>query len=175
MTPKAIIKEEKKEKVNKLAENLKSAKSFVLVDYSGIDVKAQQTLKNKLKEVKADMLVAKNSLIKLAGKKAQIADEILKDEILSGQSALVLAREDAVSPIQILGKFISENEIPDVKAGVVEGIFQDKEAILKISKLPTKEVLLSQVVGCIGQPMNGLVMALQSNMLKLSYILLNFQ
>jgi large subunit ribosomal protein L10 len=78
---------------------------------------------------------------------------------------------DAVAPIQVLGKFVKENQVPQFKVGIIEGAFQNKEALLKISTLPTKEVLYSQVVGSLMSPMYGLVGTLNGNMQKLLYIL----
>lgn len=78
---------------------------------------------------------------------------------------------DAVAPIQVLGKFVKENQVPQFKVGIIDGAFQGKEALLKISTLPTKEVLYSQVVGSLMSPMYGLVGTLNGNMQKLLYIL----
>lgn len=171
MTPKATIKQEKKDYVSLLASRLKDAKSVVFVDYSGMGVKLQQDFKAKLREVGGSMLVAKNTLIKLAGKIAQLPEEATADELLSQQTALVFSGEDAVSSIQVLGKFAKDNEIPKIKAGVVEGVFQDKEGVLKISSLPSRQQLYANVVGAVASPMYGLVGTLQGNLQKLVYVL----
>lgn len=171
MAPKATIKQEKKDHVDSLSESLKSAKSVVFVDYAGMGVSLQQNFKSKLREVGGTMLVAKNTLISLAGKKAQLPEEATTYDLLSGQTAMILSGEDAVASIQILGKFAKDNEIPKIKAGVVEGVYQDEAGVLKISKLPSKEQLQANVVGAIAGPMYGLVGTLQGNLQKLVYIL----
>lgn len=164
-------KQNKIDLVTKLTPSLKEAKSILLVNYTGLSVSLQQSLKAKLKEVGSDMTVVKNTLIKRAGKEAGITEEILTDEILSGQTALIISREDAVSPIQIIGKFAKENNVPQFKVGIVDGNLQDKDSLLKISTLPTKDILYSQVVGSLMSPMYGLVGTLNGNMQKLLYVL----
>ena len=171
MTPKATIKQSKKDSVANIVNQFSGAKSVVFVDYAGMGVKMQQDFKAKLREIGGNLFVAKNTLVKIAGKEANLPEELLTDETLSGQTAMVISGEDSVASIQILGKFAKDNEIPKIKAGVIDGVYQDANGIVKISKLPTKEVLQAQVVGAIGAPLYGLVGTLQGNMQKLVYIL----
>jgi len=164
-------KQNKSDLIKGLAPELKKATSIVFVNFAGLSVGLQQKLKLQLKAIGSDMTVVKNTLIKLAGKEAGLSDEVLTDEVLSGQTALIMTEGDAVAPIQTLGRFVKENQVPQFKVGVIEGAFQNKEALLKISTLPTKEVLYSQVVGSLMSPMYGLVGTLNGNMQKLLYIL----
>lgn len=164
-------KSEKVTLVNDLAPKLKAATSLVLVNYAGLSVTAQQTLKARLKEVGSDMVVVKNTLLKRAGSDAKLAEEILKDEVLSGQTALVITEGDAIAPIQIMGKFVKEFNVPQFKVGIVEGSFQDKSSLEKLSTLPGKDVLAGQVLGSLMAPMYSLVGTLSGNMQKLIYIL----
>jgi len=171
MTPKAEIKQEKKDYINSMADEFKSATSAVFIDYTGMGVQLQQDLKAKLRESGGKMFVAKNTLIKLAGEKAEFPQDSISDENLSGQTAIVLGTDDPVSPIQILGKFSTENETAKMRAGIVEGVFQNADGLLRISKLPGKDVLYAQVVGSVAAPMYGLVGTLQGNLNKLVWIL----
>lgn len=164
-------KQEKTFFVDNLSQELKDAKSIYLVDYSGLSVSMQQDLKKRLKEADAKMIVVKNTLLKLAGKKAKVTDSVLEDSILTGQTALILALKDPVSPLSTLAKFTKEFEIPKLKVGIVEGSFKDKEELDILSKLPGKDVLLYQTVGVIGSPIYGLLGTLESNFQKLMYIL----
>jgi large subunit ribosomal protein L10 len=166
-----MFKAQKVTLVDNLIEELKDAKSLVLVNYTGLNVKSQQELKNRLKEAGARMVVVKNTLLKRAIESAKIDNKIATDEILSGQTALVIADEDPVTPIQILGKFAKENELPKFKVGVVDGSFQDSESLAKLSTLPGRDVLLGQVLGALMSPQYGLVGTLQGNIQKLLFIL----
>jgi len=164
-------KQEKTFFVQNLTEELKGANSVVLVDYTGIGVKMQQDLRKQLKKVNARMFVVKNTLLKLAGEAAKVSKDALSDTVLSGPVAVVISEDDPVAPLQILGKFAKEFNIPQMKVGIVDGSFQDKDNLIKLSKLPGKDVLFAQAVGTIAQPMYGIVGVLNANMQKLVYVL----
>jgi len=164
-------KAEKETFVKKLAEELKGASSIVLVDYTGLTVKAQQELKKRLAKVGAKLSIVKNTLVKIAGKDAKVDENTLSDSVLAGPTALILTKKDPIAPIQILGKFAQEFEIPQLKVGIVEGKFQDKDSLLVLSKLPGKEVLFSQTIGAISSPIYGIISVLQGNLQKLVYVL----
>ena len=157
--------------VDNLTEELKTAKSVVLINYQGLSVKSQQELKRRLKEIGAKMLVVKNTLLKRAGEAAKVSPEILKDEVLSGQTALIVSEGDPIAPVQVLGVFAKEYEVPKLKVGVIDGAFQDSESLVKISTLPARDVLLGQVLGVLLSPSYELVGTLEGNMQKLIYIL----
>lgn len=166
-----MLKNEKVKLVENLIEDLKGAKSVVLVNYSGLNVKAQQDLKGRLKSVGGRMVVVKNTLLKRAGESAKLDKNILEDSVLQGQTALVLADEDPVAPIQVMGKFAKEFELPKFKVGVVEGTFQDESSLTKLSTLPGRDVLLGQVLGALMASQYGLVGTLNANLQKLVFIL----
>jgi len=157
--------------VENLVKEIKDAKTLVLVNYSGLDVKAQQELKHKLDESGSRMVVVKNTLLKRAGESAGIDKNMLEDSILQGQTALVISGEDPVAPIQVLGKFAKEHELPKFKVGVVDGTFQNEAALAKLSTLPGRDALLGQLLGSLMSGMYSLVTTLQSPMNQLVYTL----
>ena len=164
-------KQEKTFFVQNLTEELKSASSVILVDYTGIGVKMQQDLRKRLKEVNARMFVVKNTLFKIAGKTAKIDEGVLNDTALSGPIALVISEDDPIAPLQVLGKFAKEFDMPQLKVGLVDGTYQDKDNLLTLSKLPSKDILFAHAVGTIAQPMYGIVGVLSANMQKLVHVL----
>lgn len=157
--------------VDNLTKELQDAKSIVLVNYSGLSVKAQQDLKSRLKDVKSRMLVVKNTLLKRAGETAKIDKEVLSSAVLQGQTALVLADNDPIAPLQVLGKFAKEYETPKFKVGVIEGSFQDTNVLVKLAALPGRDVLLGQLLGGLMSNLYGLVETLQNPIQKLIYVL----
>jgi len=171
MAPKANIKQEKKDYISSLSDRLKEAKSLVFVNYTGMGVKLQEEFKDKLREVGGNMFVAKNTLVKLALDQAGVDENLSRDEVLKDQTAMILSGEDPVASIQILGKFAADNEIPKIKAGIIEGVYQDQAGIVKVSKLPGREQLYANVVGAVAAPMYSLVGTLQGNIQKLVFIL----
>lgn len=170
-------KAEKVTFVENLQKELKSAKSVVLVNYAGLGVKAQQELKSRLTEVGGKMIVVKNTLLKIAGESAGIDKKILTDSILVGQTALVIATEDPIAPVQVLGKFAKEFvseaglPIPKFKVGVIGGSFQDEASLAKLSSLPGRDALLGQLLGTLMGPMYGITGTLSGNLQKLVFIL----
>ena len=164
-------KQEKIVFVENLTEELKGAKSVVLINYAGLNVKAQRELKARLKAVGGKMIVVKNTLLKRAGGQAKIDPNLLSDTVLEGQTALIISDEDPIAPLSVLGKFTKEFEVPKLKVGIVEGSFQDTPQLEKLSSLPGKDVLLGQLLGVLSSPSYGLVGTLNANMQKLIYIL----
>lgn len=164
-------KQKKIELVEKLSPTLKKATGVVLVNYTGLSVSLQQLLKSKLKEIDSDIIVVKNTLIKRALESADLKNEAINEDVLSGQTALVVSNGDSISAIQVLGKFAKENSLPQFKVGFVDGNFYEKEGLTKISTLPSKETLYAQVVGSLMSPMYGITSVLQGNLQKLVYIL----
>lgn len=163
--------------VDNLALELKEAKSVVLVNYAGLSVKAQQELVKRLKEAGAKMLVVKNTLLKRAAESVGLDKELLADDILNGQTAVILGLTDAVSPIQVLGKFSKEftsgagESVPKFKVGVVDNKFYDSLSLSQVSNLPGRDVLLGQLLSSLMSGMYGLVGTLQSPLQQLVYTL----
>lgn len=166
-----MLKIQKTQLIKDMTRELSNAQTIVFVDYGGLNMSSQQELKKRLKEIGARMIVVKNTVLRLAGTEAKIDDQVLTDSVLSGQTAVILSSADPVAPIQILGKFAKEFELPKFKVGIVEGTFQNTENLSKLSKLPSKEILYGQVVGSMASPMYGMVFSLNANMQKLVYIL----
>jgi large subunit ribosomal protein L10 len=164
-------KAEKQFFIDNLAAELKTAKSVVLINYSGLTVKAQQDLKKRLKEAESKMVVVKNTLLKRAAEIAKIDKQLLTETVLTGQTALIIATNDPIAPIQVLGKFAKENEVPKFKVGIIENSFQDEASLSKISTLPGRDALLSQLLGTLMSSQYGLVGTLNANTQKLIYIL----
>lgn len=176
-------KQEKVFFVDNLTAELKSAKSFVLVNFIGLTVKAQQDLNKRLKEVGAKMIVVKNTLLKRAGESAKIDPQILTDTVLTGQTALIIREAETISEgdplsfIQVLGKFAKENDsgagysVPQMKVGIMEGSFQDSTALAKLAALPGRDILSKQLLETLMSPSYGLVGTLQGNLQKLLYVL----
>ncbi len=157
--------------VDNLTEELVNSSSIILVDHTGLSVKLQQDLNKKLKKAGAKMLIVKNTLFKLAGQKAKLPQESLSDQVLSGPNALIISEGDPIIPLQILSKFAKENELPNLKVGIIEKKFQDKDSLIKLAQLPSKEVLYSQLIGSLASPFYGIISVLKGNVQNLIYIL----
>lgn len=166
-------KAEKPFVVEDLAARLKDAKSVAVVDYQGLATKQLNQLRTKIKAAGGIFMVAKNTLLKRAFENARDtrATSDSRDTLLSGPTAVVFANEDEIAPLQIIGKQAQEAGLPKFKFGIFGGDFLDAENLLTLSKLPGRQVLLSQLVGTIVTPAYSLVGTLNGNLQKFIYIL----
>lgn len=171
-----------------LKEKLEKAASGVFVDHTGLKVSDQQDLRGKLKGVDGDFLVAKNTLLSLAfqtmtndelrmnnGKSKHSTFDIRHSKFLSGPTSLVLSYQDEILPIKVLAQFSKDHEKPVIKGGFLGGKPLTGEEVLRISQLPSKEELLSQLVRQMQAPMVGLVNVLNGTMEKLVWALVNIE
>src|SRR3990172_640818 len=138
METKAASRIKNEETVASLKEKLTRSKAVVLTDQSGLSVSLAGELKKKLKEVDAESVVAKNTLIKIATKELGID---FPEEVLTGPTAALFAYNDEVSPLKELAAFAKTNEKPVVKAGLLGTTILSVERVAQLANLPTKEVL----------------------------------
>ena len=147
----------KKEDKKRIAENLKErfskSKVVIVTDYKGLDVMAINALRRKLREADIDYQVAKNTLLIRASEGTDVA--VVKDYFV-GPSAIAISYEDPVAPAKVLTEFAKENQKLEIKAGVMGEKVLDIAAIKSLAALPSREVLLGQVLSA----MNGVPTAL---------------
>lgn len=161
-------REKKEALVSELADKVSRAKALVFTNYQGLTHKQLEELKKALKGANAELVVAKNTLLKLALKdKVKIEDE----KNLEGPTATIFVYEDAIAPLKELAKTIKQLTIPSIKFGILEGENLNSEQLIKLSALPSREVLLSQVVYGLKSPISGLHRALNWNLQKLTMVL----
>jgi large subunit ribosomal protein L10 len=154
------ILEAKKAKVEQLTELIKGSCSGVIVDYRGITVEEDTKLRRELREAGVHYSVEKNSMLRFALKNAGIEG---LDSYLEGTTAIALSSEDQTAPARILGKFASEHDDKfNLKAGFIDGEIYDEAGVVALSKIPSKEVLLAQLVGSLQGPMQKLAAVIKA-------------
>ena len=163
-----MVRPAKMEKVNELKEILKDAKSIILNDFTGLKVADISELRRLCRENNVIYTVVKNTLAEKSFHELGL-DEIVP--VLEGPTAIALSREDEVTPAKVLEKFASDYEFPRFKGAYVAGRFLDGEETKRLALLPSKEVLLAQVVGTLQAPMRGLVNCLGASLRDLVYVL----
>lgn len=141
-----------------LSAAFKSAKSVVFADYQGLKVPQADTLRKKAREANVQYIVAKKSLITLAAKEAGIT---LDAKSFPGMIGAAFGLEDEVAPAKILGDMGKQSTLKLV-GGVFEGAIVDAEKVNALSKLPSKQQLLGQLVGTIYAPVSAFVRALNA-------------
>ena len=163
----SLTKAQKEKIVEDLTNDLKQQKSVVFVAIGGLKVKDLSGLRRKLKEIGGKLKVVKKTLMKIAFEKMGLK----LPENLIGEIALVSAFENEILPIKSVHQFSKENENLKTLSGIFEGKLLEKEKIIEIAELPTKEELLARLVRSVSAPISGLVNVLQSNLRGLVYIL----
>jgi len=144
--------ENKKVKVEEIREKFSNAKSAILVDYRGLTVSEATDLRTKFREAGVEYKVYKNNLMKLAIKESSF-EGLTAD--LSGPSAVAFGYEDPVTPAKIVKDFAKDHSNLELKAGVVEGEYYDNVKIVEIADIPSREVLLSRLVGSFQAPISN--------------------
>ena len=147
----------KKPVVQAIAEDVKDARSVVLVDHRGLTVEQDTQLRRKLREAGVDYKVRKNTMMNLAFKDTEL-DELCK--VLEGPSALAVSKEDPTAPARILADFAKTAPVLEFKAGIVEGTYYDAEGMKIISQIPSREELLSKLLGSLQSPITNLARVL---------------
>ena len=143
--------------VEEISANIKDAQSVVLVDYLGLSVAEDTQLRKQLREAGVVYKVCKNTMMKRAFEGTDFAQ---LDEYLEGPNAIAISKEDATAPARIICDFAKKAEALEVKAGVVEGSVYDAAGIQELSKIPSREVLLSKLLGSLQSPITNLARVL---------------
>ncbi len=139
----------KKPIVEEISAAVKDAQSVVLVDYRGLTVEQDTQLRKQLREAGITYKVYKNTMMNFAFKGTDYESLL---PYLEGPSAVAISTEDATAPARVLCKFAKTADALEVKDGVVEGIAYDAKGIIEISKIPSREELLSKLLGSIQSP-----------------------
>jgi large subunit ribosomal protein L10 len=148
---------EKKRITKDLQTRLDKSTIVILTDYKGLGVSAMNTLRRKLREADAEYQVAKNTLLVRASEGNDT--NLIKDQF-RGPSGIALSYGDPVAPAKVLTDFVKENKNFEIKIGVLNGKIVDAEGIKALSALPSREVLLAQVLSTINAVPTSLVTAL---------------
>ena len=160
--------ENKVQKVSQIVERLNTSKSMIMVDFKGITVEEITALRVKFREAGVDYVVLKNSLVDLALKEVGIEG---LHHLLVGPSAFAFGMKDEVAPAKIISEFIdqSKSDKMAIKAGIVEGKVVDKAAVIALSKLPPREVLVARMMGSLNAPVSNFVGVLSATLRSLVY------
>ncbi|MDE5938184.1 MAG: 50S ribosomal protein L10 [Lachnospiraceae bacterium] len=142
----------KKPIVEEIAAAVKDAQSVVLVDYRGLTVEQDTQLRKQLREAGITYKVYKNTMMNFAFKGTD-CEALLP--YLEGPSAVAISTEDATAPARVLCKFAKTADALEVKGGIVEGIAYDADGIKEVAKIPSREELLSKLLGSIQSPITN--------------------
>jgi large subunit ribosomal protein L10 len=154
---------EREQEVATLTKRFSESNGAIVMDYKGLNVEKITGLRQQVREAGSEIKVAKNTLLKIATKDTEY--EALH-ESFSGQTAVAFIEGDPAQLAKVLTKFNKEvrKENPEttfeLKSGVLENSVLGIDEINQLGDLPSREVLLSQMLGVLSSPMTGLVSVL---------------
>ena len=157
--PSVQVLEQKKQVVADLVERLNGSCAGVIVDYKGINVVDDTKLRKELREAGVDYTVVKNTLLKRA-----IAETELNglDAVLEGTTAIATSADDYVAAARILSKFADTHKNFEMKNGFIDKEVIDVAKISGLAKLPSREILLANVLGAFQAPIAAFARAIQA-------------
>lgn len=138
--------------VNEIKEKLERAGAMILVSARGLTVEQDTQLRKALREAGVDYKVYKNTMVNFAIQGTKY-EELAKH--LEGPTAVAFSYEDATAAGRELDAFVEKFEPLTFKAGVIDGVYYDEKMIVKMAKIPSREVLLSRLLGSFKSPMSS--------------------
>ena len=145
--------------VEDLEEKFSRSKVVILTNFNGLDVATMSLLRRQLREAKVEYRVVKNSLLARASENSSVA--LIKDKMKEA-SAVAYSFDDPVAPAKVLSAFAKDNEKLIIKAGVLQGKVLDEAAVVALSNLPSREVLLGQMMSVMVGVPTAMVRALNN-------------
>lgn len=150
--------ESKKVVVEEIKNYAKDAKTIVLVDYKGLTVAQVSELRKAFRNAGATYKVYKNRLMKIAFEELGIKFD---DNLLEGTTAVAFHNEDAIAPAKIAVDGEKKYKVLKVKAAWYDGRQLLADETKKLATIPSKEVLVAQLLGMLTMPVRGLAVALK--------------
>jgi large subunit ribosomal protein L10 len=150
-------RDQKAAAIAEIAAHIDESQAVFAVDYRGISVPQVAELRSKLREADATFKVVKNSLTERAAD--EVGAETLK-ALLEGPTALTFVRGDIATAAKTVADYGRATQLLPFKGGLMEGAALDPDQIRSLSRLPSREVLYSQLVGVVASPISGLLRTL---------------
>ena len=134
------------------------ASAAVLVDYRGLTVEEDTRLRKALREAGVVYKVYKNTYLKRAFE-GSVFTEL--NQHLEGPTAIAFGIEDATAPARVLAEFAKKAPKLEFKGGVVEGVYYDVKGLEKVALIPSRETLISKLLGSLQSPIANMARVLK--------------
>lgn len=157
--PSPKILEQKKQRVNSLADELKDAQSIVLADYMGLNVAQDTEMRTAYREAGVTYRVIKNTVISRAFD--QLGIDGFTEE-LTGPTAIAFSTEDVVLAPKLTKQFADKIKKFEIKGGIMEGAKVDLDKIMQLASIPDQQTLYGQLVSGLIFPVTSLAMTLNA-------------
>jgi large subunit ribosomal protein L10 len=165
-----IAKDCKKYMIKELSDKFRSSPGLFVTDIAGLPNKEMETLRRNLRAAKADYMVVKNSICRLALKELKL-DQL--NNLIEGTIGIGMGGDDPVLTSKILVNFSRDHKSLKIKGAILEGALIGPDRINELALLPPRQVLLALLIGGIKAPISNLVNLLQANIRNLVSVLNN--
>ncbi len=145
--------------VEEIKQKISESKSIAFVDYRGLNVENDTEMRRVFKANGSEYKVYKNRLMLLALNQLGITGA---EDLLQGTNAVVFSYQDEVTAPKVLMDSIKKYKVLELKFGIVENEVVSKDQIETLAKLPSKEVLLSQLLSVLNGPVSALARVLNA-------------
>ena len=149
-------------------QHLSDAEFMIFADYHGLTVQQAEDLRGRLARVETTMMVIRNRQFAHVAREMDFVDLA---ERVAGPTAIFYGSGDVVEASKILRTFARETKLPVIKLGTLEGKVLSGDDVNELAQLPSRDVLLAQVVGTIAAPMTQVVGVMQQKVTSLLYVL----
>lgn len=156
----ALTKKQKTKQIDSIKEKIAKQKSVIFVDFAKVPSKDLFALRKSLKEAGCNLKIAKKTLARIAFGQSNISYWNKIKSSIPGQLALVFGIEDEIAPARITNTFAKKQENLKILGGIFENRFIDRERVLVLAAIPTREELLSRLVGSLSSPITSFVRVL---------------
>ena len=163
-----ISRELKEQIVSELHGKFQKAQVAILTDYCGLNVEEINRLRKRLRSEQVEYRVVKNTILQLAAKDTEF--ELLNDHF-KGPTAVAISYDEQKTPAEVLTKFVKECPKLEIKAGVLDGKIMTPKQVKLLADLPSRDVLLAQMLSSLVSNHTGLVGALNGILLKFLNVL----
>ena len=153
------IRPEKQEKVALLKEKLQNTKAMVVIDFKGLSVKDTTKLRNKLKQNNTYLEVVKNTMFEIAAKESGLENV---ENLFKEQSAIIWDNQSATIGAKVVYEFSKDNENVKIKGAIYEGKIIDFEEVKHLATLPSREILILQLLNTMQAPLKNLLSVLNA-------------
>jgi len=153
-----LVRKDKIEKVEALKNIFEKRQSIIFTDHSGLKAENTFSIREKLSGINSTLRIIKNTLAIRAA--SQAYEDLDLNEVFTGPTSMIICGEDIVSAAKMARTFSKEFETFKVKAGIMEGKLYSASNIERLASLPSKSVLLAQLLGILQNPVARLANAL---------------
>ena len=167
----AITKEKKKELVAQYSEWMERSRAIILTEYTGLDMKAFDELRAKIREVGGEFHVVKNSLLKLACENAEMEYE---DQQFIGSTAISFAFEDPAGVAKAMTEFAKDNDPIKIKVGYLEKRMMSVAEVVALADMPPLPIMRAILLSTLLAPASQLVRTLSEPGRQVAAVLKSF-